>query len=70
MTTKLLARKNGDIAIVQIVDTKQKFLVLMYACETQTFKVFLAEQGRVWELFLNVDDATKWIHKQNKEMQS
>lgn len=59
--TKLLARKNGDIAIVEVTKITESYLVLKYAMVRTKTKVFLAEQGKKWELFSNVEDATHWI---------
>jgi hypothetical protein len=66
MSTKLLAEKNGNISIVEVEKTSPTCLTLRYPMEEGIRRVFTADQGKKWELFLNVDDATKWIHKQNK----
>lgn len=65
MSTRLLAEKNGTISIVEQVSAAKAFLVLRYIMQTVTRKVFLAEQGKQWELFINVEDAIAWIHSQN-----
>jgi hypothetical protein len=61
VTTRLLAEKNGWISIVEVEKTTKSYIELRPVKEKRTRKVFLKEQGRVWELFLNVEDATKWI---------
>lgn len=61
--TRLLARKNGDIAIVEVTSGNISYLVLKYIHERTKTKVFLAERGRVWELFCDVNEAIAWIKK-------
>lgn len=61
INTKLLARKNGDIAIVEVQKITESYMILKYAMVRSKAKVFLAERGSKWDLFSNVEDATNWI---------
>jgi hypothetical protein len=61
MTTQLLAEKSGWISIVEVQKITPKYLVLGFAMEKKTRKVFIAEQGVRWEFFSDVDEATRWI---------
>lgn len=66
MTTKLLAKLNDGISLVEIVETKKAFFVLRPLFESKTQKVFLAEKGKAWDLFSRVDDAQEWIYLMQK----
>lgn len=61
MTTKILAEKNGWISIIEVEKSTPSYLVVRYVMDTKTRKVFIAEQGKKWDLFENVKEATHWI---------
>jgi hypothetical protein len=61
MTTHLLAEKTGWISIVEVLKITKSYIVFRYAMETNTHKLFLAEQGKQWELFSDTKDASRWI---------
>jgi hypothetical protein len=61
MTRKILAEKNGWISIIDIEKSTRSYLVVRYVMATKPRKVFIAEQGREWDLFDNVEEAIRWI---------
>jgi hypothetical protein len=66
VSTKLLAEKNGNISIVNVHRSTKTYLVFRYAMESNDCQLPLKSQGKEWQLFLNVEDATAWIEEQNK----
>lgn len=61
MSTRLLAETNGDISIVQVHANTRSYMVVQQVKEKNTRKMFFKSQGKSWELFVHVEDATKWI---------
>jgi hypothetical protein len=57
----LLAEKNGWISIVEVLKKTKTYLVVRNAMEKNNRKMFLAEQGKKWELFDDTKDASSWI---------
>lgn len=61
MSTKILAEKTGWISIIEVHRFTKSYMSFRFAMEPKDYKKFNAERGRTWELFDNVEEATRWI---------
>ena len=62
---ELLARKNGEIAIIDIVKTTPSYIEFRYAMENKSHKIFKSDQDKTWKLVEDVGEAIHWIKEKN-----